>query len=100
MISGLNGMNSIDPMFNSGNSDPLMGLFGGSSGSAASFGSVINQAMAQAKTPADRAKVAFAETKFNNLMSLSSMFSDSTNPSSLLGMAMDISGASSSDLFG
>jgi hypothetical protein len=89
MISGLNGMNSIDPMFNNGGSD----LFSDPLGSVSKFGSVFNQAMAQAKTPADQAKVAYAEAKFNNLMSLSSMFADPSSPSSLLGMGSSLSGA-------
>jgi hypothetical protein len=93
MQNGLNGLNSIDSLFGNGGMDPLSS-FSNPLTSSLGFGSVINQAMAQAKTPADKAKVAWAEAKFSNQMALSSMFENPSSPSSLMGMSMDLSGAS------
>jgi len=94
MISGLNGFNSLDPLSSNG-SDALTNSLASSVG----FGSVFNQAMAQAKTPADQAKVAWAEAEYSNQMSLSSMFADPTSSSSLLGLASSLGGGNDS-LFG
>ena len=98
MLSGLNNNIPIDSLFGKGGSDSLSG-FSNPLASSVGFGSVINQAMAQAKTPADKAKVAWAEAELSNQTALSSMFADPSSPSSLLGTAMDLSGASN-DPFG
>ena len=80
----LNGINPLNPLLGSGN-DPLSGLGGIN---PASFGSVIDQAMVQAKTPADKAKVAFAQAQFSELNALAGIFSDNTSPIAGFGMGM------------
>lgn len=78
----LNGINSLSSILGSG-SDPISGLGGIN---PTSFGSVIDQVMAQAKTPADKAKVAFAQAQFSELNALAGIFSDNTSPIGGLGM--------------
>lgn len=86
----LNGINPLNSLLGSG-SDPLSGL--GSDINPTSFGSVIDQALVQAKTPADKAKVAFAQAKFSELNALAGIFSDSSSSMAGLGLGMG-------DLFG
>lgn len=93
MLSGLNGLNSSDPLFG-GTSDPLANILSNPTDSTTNFGSVFNQAMAQAKTPAQQAQVAWDQAQYNDQMALSSMFADPNSPSSLMSTAMDLSGAS------
>lgn len=83
----INGLNPIDSLFPSGSSDPASSSFG----SPLNFGSVFDQAMIQAKTPADKAKLAVAQAQLSDQNALADMFSDSS--SSSLGFG-------TTDLFG
>ena len=76
-----NGLNPINSLFTDGAPSGSSSLF---DPSPASFGSTFDQAMTQAQTPADKAKVLFTEAKFAEQSALASMFSDSF--SSLMGL--------------
>ncbi len=69
----INGINPLDSLFSNSSSssalDPL--------GSSLNFGTTFDQAMVQAKTPGDKAKVLFAQAKFNEQLALADMFSGS-----------------------
>jgi hypothetical protein len=83
----MNGANPIDSFFSSGATNPTPSLFG----SAVNFRSTFDQAMNQASTPADKAKVLFVQAKFAEQNAMANMFSDT--PSSILGFG-------ATDLFG
>lgn len=68
----MNNINPIDTLFSNAVSNPTSGLFG----SPVNFGTAFDQAMTQARTPADKAKVAFIQAKFTQQMVLADMFSD------------------------
>lgn len=76
-------INPIDSLFSNGVSSPTSGLFG----APVNFGTTFDQAMTQAKTPADKAKVAFIQTKFARINALAGMFSDPQT--SLLGFGAE-----------
>jgi hypothetical protein len=82
----INGIKSNDSLFSSLYSNPLSSLTG-----AAAFGSVFDQAMAQATTPGQKAEVLWAQAKFQNQMTLANMFSDPHDHISSFGLG---------DLFG
>ncbi len=83
----MNGINPIDSLFSSGATDPTSGLFG----APVNFGSTFDQAMSQASTPADKAKVLLNQAKFAEQNAMANMFSDTQ--SSVLGFGV-------TDLFG
>ncbi len=68
----MNNVNPINSLFSGGGSHATSGLFG----SPVNFGNTFDQAMTQARTPADKAKVAFIQAKFTQQNILASMFSD------------------------
>ena len=63
----------LPALSSTGLSSPLSGLFGAT---ATQFGSVFDQALANAKTPADKAKLAWAQAEFSTQNMLYGMFSD------------------------
>ena len=83
----MNGLNPIDMLFSNAVSNPTSGLMG----SPVNFGTTFDQAMIQAKTPGDKAKVLFAQAKYNQQLAMADMFSDPET--SLLGFG-------ATDLFG
>ena len=86
----MNNLNAMNSLFSTGLSTPSINPFL-STGSSVNFGSVLDQAMAQAKTPGDKAKVQWLQAEYSDQSVLSSMFSDPQT--SFLGLGM-------SDLFG
>ena len=82
------GLNPLSSLFSGGALSGGSNLFGPS---PVNFGTTFDQAMAQAQTPEEKAKVAFVEAKFAQQSALAGIFSDGS--SSLLSF-----GASS--LFG
>jgi hypothetical protein len=72
----INGIGSTNSLFGSANTSLLSSL-----GGVSPFGSVFDQAMTQATTPQKKAEVLLAKAKFQNQLSLSSMFSDLNNSS-------------------
>jgi hypothetical protein len=86
----MNNLNSLDPLFSGQSSYSLMNNFS-SSASPVSFGSVFDQALSQAKTSAQQAKVLWLQSQYTKQNILYGMFS---NPkTSLLGFG-------GGDLFG
>src|SRR5579864_9511637 len=83
----MNGINPIDSLFSSGATNPTSSLFG----SPVNFGTTFDQALSQAQTPADKAKVLFVQAKFAEQNAMANMFSDPQ--SSILGFG-------ATDLFG
>ncbi|HEY5037842.1 MAG TPA: hypothetical protein VIJ93_02105 [bacterium] len=81
----INGLNSMDSLFS--NNFSSSNLLGGAS-SLNNFGSAFDQAMVQAKTPGDKAKVALAEARYSNLNDLFNM-ENSDSASSVLGFSMN-----------
>ena len=80
----INGTNPIDSLFsNNGSLSSATGLFGMS---PTDFSNLFDQAMAQAKTPADQAQLDMLQTQYSDLNTLSDMFSDSSG--SVLGPDM------------
>jgi len=80
-------LNPIDSLFSSNNFSPSVTPFVG----ATNFGSAIDKAMSEAKTPAEKAKVTWLQAEFHKQNVLYDMVSDSKTSS--LGFGM-------SDLFG
>jgi hypothetical protein len=80
----INGLNSMDSLFS--NNFSSSNLLGGTS--ALNFGSTFDQAMAQATTPGDKAKIALAEAQYSNLNDLFNM-GNSDPSSSVLGFSMN-----------
>ncbi len=81
---------SLTNVLNNGYSSLL-----GSYGASANFGSIFSQALTAAKTPAQKAEVAFAQVQYSDLNVLASMdsgSSDSSNLSSLAGLASLLGG--------
>ncbi len=66
-------------------------FFNALGGNALGFGDVFSQAMSQAKTPGDAAKIQWMQAEYNDLSDLSSLGSGSTSALAGLGMG---------DLFG
>jgi hypothetical protein len=83
----MNTLNPIDSLFSPNTFSPSVSPFVG----ATNFGSVFDQAMSQATTPAEKAKVTWLQAKFHTQNILYDMFS--SDKSSTLGFGM-------SDLFG
>jgi hypothetical protein len=86
----MNGLNSLDPLFSGQSSYPVMNNFT-STGYPVSFDSVVDQALSQAKTTAQQAKVLWLQTQYAKQNILYGMFADPKT--SLLGFG-------GSDLFG
>ena len=86
----MSNLNPLDPLFSSQSSYPIMNNFS-SSTSPVNFGSVFDQALTQAKTSAQEAKVLWLQSQFAKQNILYGMFSDPKT--SLLGFG-------AGDLFG
>ena len=82
----INGLNPIDSLFSTSGLGPASSPFG----SPVDFGTTLDQALIQAKTPADKAKVEVLQAKLSEQNALAGIFSDST---SVLGLGAE-------DMFG
>ena len=86
MISGTNSINSLLSAAGANSGSSLNALTG-----ASDFGSIFSQAAAQAKTPADSAKIDWLQAEYSDLTTLFSM-GDSSPSSSMAGL-FNLSGA-------
>lgn len=69
------------------NTPPNYGsFFNALGGNAVGFGNIFNQAMSQAKTPADAAKIDWMQAEYSDLMDLSTLGSGSISALSGMGM--------------